>query len=322
MEENINGYPKYHITNDGKLFSIKQGKVWKELKPSLSRGYNRFVLYDENGQDKKFFAHKLVLLAYIGKPPDNMPVCRHLDGNRQNNNVSNLKWGTHKQNSNDMILHGRSLKGEKNHNTILNEESVHKIFSLVADGFSFEKIAKMYKCSATNISNITYREIWGHIDIDPEIENKAKEVLRGKERLSEEKLEELIDYANLNGLNYGDMQEKFGLSRSAIFCALKGKSWKHVKRSIKVEIPTINNFSDEDILNIFKMRKEGYQQKEIAAKFSVRQNFISRILSRIRYGSVPIPEELLPEKLPPKKRKRINKPYDDTPSNKSAEINP
>lgn len=308
MKENINGYPKYHITDDGRLFSIKQGRVWRELKPDLSNGYNRFALFDEKGLEKKFFAHTLVLMAYAEAAQEGMLVCRHLDGNRQNNKISNLTWGTHKQNSDDMILHGRSQRGAKNHNTILNEESVHEIFFLIADGFSFEKIAKMYKCSATNISNIAYREIWSHIDIDPEIENKAKKVLGGKEKLSEEKLKELMDYVSLNGLNYNDMQEKFGLSRSTIFCALKGKSWKHVERLIKIEIPTKNNFSDEDIINIFKMRKEGYQQKEIAAKFNVRQNFISRILSRMRYGDVLIPEEFLPEKSPFNKRRRINKP--------------
>jgi len=59
--------------------------------------------------------HRLVLETFIGKRPKGM-VCRHLDGNSCNNKLSNLKWGTQKENIADAFKHGRlnSMKGNKN----------------------------------------------------------------------------------------------------------------------------------------------------------------------------------------------------------------
>lgn len=54
--------------------------------------------------------HRIVLEAFVGLRPEGM-VCRHLDGNGLNNNLSNLKWGTVKENYKDMVKHGRSLRG-------------------------------------------------------------------------------------------------------------------------------------------------------------------------------------------------------------------
>lgn len=49
--------------------------------------------------------HRLVLLAFIGPCPKGQE-CRHLDGNRQNNRLNNLKWGTRSENAQDRLRHG------------------------------------------------------------------------------------------------------------------------------------------------------------------------------------------------------------------------
>lgn len=43
--------------------------------------------------------------------PENLPVVMHMDDNRANNHVSNLRWGTHKDNVNDAFRKGR-MKGQ------------------------------------------------------------------------------------------------------------------------------------------------------------------------------------------------------------------
>ena len=82
----------YHISNVGKIYSRVNG-YWRELTPCINReGYLRIKL---NG--KQYSIHRLVAEAYIPNP-NNLPIVMQLDDNPVNNIVSNLKWGTPKEN--------------------------------------------------------------------------------------------------------------------------------------------------------------------------------------------------------------------------------
>ncbi len=65
---------------------------------------------DNPGTKKQVYVHQLVLGAFVGPCPIGME-CRHLDGNPSNNFLSNLRWGTHLENMEDMRRHG-SLDGK------------------------------------------------------------------------------------------------------------------------------------------------------------------------------------------------------------------
>jgi hypothetical protein len=67
-----------------------------------------------------------MLEAFSIEPEHPEQTCiRHLDGNALNNTLENLKWGTAKENSNDMVKHGMS--------TVLSYVQ-HSIVSIEADG--------------------------------------------------------------------------------------------------------------------------------------------------------------------------------------------
>ena len=91
----IPGIPRWKIYPDGKIESVKTGKI---VKHSLNAAGYPVV--------SNYLVHRLVARAFIPNP-NNFPLVCHKDDNRANPNVDNLFWGTHAMNSMDSVLKGR-----------------------------------------------------------------------------------------------------------------------------------------------------------------------------------------------------------------------
>lgn len=98
---------QYYVSNKGRVKSIsrkiraKNGKfrVSKEkiLTQSINeKGYSR-VYFVKNGKTIAKRVNRLVAKAFIPNPCNYSDV-HHIDRNRQNNDVNNLKWMNHYEN--------------------------------------------------------------------------------------------------------------------------------------------------------------------------------------------------------------------------------
>lgn len=72
-----------------------------------SQGYEYVWLWNKTGRTQR--VHRLVCLAFIPNS-DDKPCIDHINGNRRDNRVENLRWCTHRENSNFDIAHERMSK--------------------------------------------------------------------------------------------------------------------------------------------------------------------------------------------------------------------
>lgn len=92
---------RYEVSNKGRIRCIATGLIVNTMEICSLGLKNK-----GKGGSSLRAVHRLVLEAFIGTRPKEM-VCRHLDGNSLNNDLSNLKWGTKKENAQDCVKHGR-----------------------------------------------------------------------------------------------------------------------------------------------------------------------------------------------------------------------
>lgn len=86
----LQGLEGYYATDCGDIYSRKTGRFKKLTQFKNWAGYMRVGLF-VNNKRITYSVHRLVALAFI-KNPDNLPQVNHIDGNKSNNNISNLAW--------------------------------------------------------------------------------------------------------------------------------------------------------------------------------------------------------------------------------------
>lgn len=98
----VKALPKTLQYSDGRLYHYKE----KILKYSTgTSGYPTLHFYSLEGVRETCMIHRLVASAFIPNI-DNKPTINHMDGNKQNNSVSNLEWNTYTENQEHARLTG------------------------------------------------------------------------------------------------------------------------------------------------------------------------------------------------------------------------
>ena len=122
MWKDIPGYEGlYKINECGDVFSIKYNKIKARRMPDQNYLYPYILLY-KDGKQKKIGIHQLVAMAFIPNS-DNLPVVMHLDNNKYNCHISNLKWGTYEENRQDAVNDGLlNKRNNYNYYQIYDEE--------------------------------------------------------------------------------------------------------------------------------------------------------------------------------------------------------
>lgn len=105
------------IREDGNLIVIKTGEIFI---PRIDRdGYYKTQWYG-----RTILVHRLVAELFIPNP-DNKPCVDHINHNRLDNRVENLRWVTAKENANNRIVHSKNPKAKEHSEYMLNYYKEH-----------------------------------------------------------------------------------------------------------------------------------------------------------------------------------------------------
>jgi hypothetical protein len=163
-------FSRYEVSNTGKIRSLSYQnlKIVKELKPALDKGYLKTMLKSDYGKFKTVAIHRLIALVFLGEKPTKKHEVNHIDGNKQNNNVSNLEYCTRIEN----IRHAwknnlcSDRSGSRNNQSILTESQVLEIREHAKKHGRFygnKELAEKYSVSRDLIQRIVNRRMWKHI---------------------------------------------------------------------------------------------------------------------------------------------------------------
>lgn len=82
---------------------LKPGRI---LKPIPARWGRLQVRLCANGEQRPYQVHRLVMAAFVGPCPDGLRVL-HWDDDPDNNQLSNLRYGTQSENMHDRVRNSK-----------------------------------------------------------------------------------------------------------------------------------------------------------------------------------------------------------------------
>lgn len=156
----IPDYSRYAVSDDGEVKKIGRGL----MKQIQVKGYYVVSLVRDDGRNLQRKVHQLVLEAFVGPRPEGTEGCHFPDRSPTNNNLANLRWGTHRDNTDDMLKHGSQTKGEDSHCAKLREEQVLEIRETYAKGgMTQRQLADRFGVSSELVHQIVKGLVWKHL---------------------------------------------------------------------------------------------------------------------------------------------------------------
>ena len=159
---------KLNVLNikDGNYYIAKSGQIYSDVRHRMMKhtldknGYHCIHLSLNGNQTKIFRVAALVLHTFVGPPPSDMldPTTQHIDGNIDNNDISNLMWMERNENSSKRPT---DYNGENNPSSKLTEKEVLEIANLLhLKQHSLQEISDKYNVDKTTVANIKYKKTW------------------------------------------------------------------------------------------------------------------------------------------------------------------
>jgi len=171
FDENIAEHEVYAISTHGR---IKSYKVDREngmvIKQSSFGGYKRIPLKQKTNRRTARYTHKLVAETFIERTSEDQKYVIHLDYNKHNNNVWNLRWATKEEveahQKNNPMYRSASKRITYSKLTPGRVKMIKRIINDPNRKTRMKIIAKQFGVSVQQLYRIKWGENWGHVKLD------------------------------------------------------------------------------------------------------------------------------------------------------------
>jgi len=229
----------YKVSNTGKVYSFAKIKLGIELvphsQPDKRKGtgsrYPYVSISDNDKKIKNYNIHRLVAEAFIPNP-ENKPQVNHIDGNKQNNFVTNLEWVTPKENTQHALAE-KLLNppiGERCGSSKYKESQVLEVIKLLSEGKPNCEVAKLTGIDDRAVSNIRNKKRWGYLWETEQA--KGLSIPDGdngqfKPKIPLETRIEIIKDAE--NLTTKDLANKYSINQNVAYRVKRGEYWKDAR---------------------------------------------------------------------------------------------
>lgn len=210
----------YWVSERGDVVNASTGFT---LSPTLSSdGYCKLGVI--TGQVS---VHRLVVEAFTGEIPEGLQV-NHLDGNKQNNHISNLELCTAQENTLHAYRTGlaKGRAGEENAMNQYPESLIKVVYSLIRKGLSNMDISKITNIPWRYVSLLRKGERWSHLF---EQEGMKVTLSTGSLPFHFSKCVYILNVCLSTNLMNKDIAERFGINPSTVSRIRSGNTWKALR---------------------------------------------------------------------------------------------
>ena len=172
LKDNIPGYPGYHISKRGKIYSRWDingkgilSKRYHLKQPHLNKKGRYIIGLSQPGiGTTKWLVHRLVALVYLPNP-EGLPYVCHKDNVPTNNSVNNLYWGTQKDNMSQASKEGRMIQAKGKDSVHYKGTEIQRSYipRLINLGFTRKEISEIMNLGVQLVSDYynKYKETYG-----------------------------------------------------------------------------------------------------------------------------------------------------------------
>lgn len=266
----------------------KRGFVIPDLKYFTDK-HNRLkcVFVKRDGSRHLTSPHRLVAWTFLPNPA-NLREVNHIDGNPQNNDVSNLEWVSSSENKHHAVRMGLMLSGEVHPQAKLTNDQVTELKIRVLSGEHIKDLAEEFNVQGSLIStavNETYYRTTSDkaIDID---RYRDKHYNSNHSKLNRDQVKEIRRLYGKEKWKIWKLAEYFNVDRHTISNALDGITYpldpgdpvrnvRGTRKTVKIR----DVLSKDEVYYIRDMYKLGWTYNTLSAKMHKSEAMIYRCIT-------------------------------------------
>lgn len=164
--QHLDSIPEFAVSSDGRAWTLRPPRSapqgwsgWRVLHVTINRDGYHLVGVFIDGKWKTRSLYRLVLEGFVGPCPDGME-CLHGPNGKDDNSVSNVRWGTRAENMRDCVRSGTNARK-------LTREQVAELRAKASAGADYGTLATEYGVSRNYVGQVARGE-YRHPDNDPD----------------------------------------------------------------------------------------------------------------------------------------------------------